>query len=73
VETYTVSYARDGEVETGWVIGRVEGDRFVAVVEEGSSLRELVGREGVGRRGWVWVEEEGEGRNVFAFGSEPRL
>jgi len=74
VETYTVSYARSGEVERGWVVGRVDGgERFVAVVEERGCLRELVGREGVGRRGWVRMEDEDGGRNIFGFEAEARL
>jgi len=76
IETYTVLFSRSGDVERGWVVGRVdggEGKRFVAVVEQKGSLRELVSKEGVGRRGWVRKEEEGEERNIFGFGAEARI
>jgi len=55
-------------------VGGVDGgERFVAVVEERGCLRELVGKEGVGRRGWVRMEDEDGGRNIFGFEAEARL
>lgn len=64
IETYTVTFGRDGAPERGIVVGRLEdGGRFLAnTPSERALLEDLCAREGVGRRGRVSVEE---GRNVF--------
>lgn len=64
IETYTVTYARDGAPEQGIVVGRLEaGGRFLAnTPAEREVLEDLCAREGVGRQGRVAVEG---GRNVF--------
>jgi acetyl-CoA C-acetyltransferase len=60
IETYTVCHARDG-YRMGIVVGRDQNDgRFVAntPADEGV-LRDLEGREGVGRCGTVSTDEDG--------------
>lgn len=65
IETYTVIHAREG-YRDGIVIGRDEQDRrFVAVTpSDEATLRDLEGREGVGRTGTVGPHEDGK-RNLF--------
>lgn len=65
IETYTVVHARD-RMRTGIVIGRdAQGRRFVAnTPEDEATLRDLQGREGVGRGGMV-ESYDGGLRNVF--------
>jgi acetyl-CoA C-acetyltransferase len=64
VETYTVTYDREGAPERGIVVGRLlDGRRFLAHTPgERALLEEFVAREGVGRGGVV--SHEG-GRNIF--------
>lgn len=65
IETYTVIHAREG-YRDGVVIGRDEqGRRFVAVTpNDEATLRDLEGREGVGRTGSVTRHPDGK-RNLF--------
>ena len=68
IETYTVSYARTGEPEHAFVIGRLaNGDRFLANARpgDGATLRGLIDpdREAVGRAGTVTTADDG--RNLF--------
>lgn len=65
VETYTVVHAREG-YRDGIIIGRDERDRrFVAVTpDDEAALRDLEGREGVGRTGTVGPHPDGK-RNLF--------
>ncbi len=64
VETYTVTYDRDGAPARGIVVGRSdEGRRFVAnTPDDRALLEDLVASEAVGREGRVRVED---GRNLF--------
>jgi len=69
VETYTVSYARTGDPEHAFVIGRLgNGDRFLANAHPGddATLRGLIDpdRESIGRAGTVVTADDG--RNLFA-------
>lgn len=63
VETYTVEFARDGRPKLGFVVGRLlgSGERFVANCEG----EKLLGKEIVGRRGWVKPVDRG--RNAWSF------
>ncbi len=65
IETYTVTHARD-KIRSGIVIGRdAQGRRFIAnTPEDEALLRDLQGREGVGRRGTV-ISTEGGKKNIF--------
>ena len=65
IETYTVVHGREG-VRMGIVIGRdAEGRRFVAQApDDPEVLRDLEGREGVGRTGVVGPHPDGV-RNLF--------
>jgi acetyl-CoA C-acetyltransferase len=64
IETYTVTFERDGTPARGIVVGRLEdGGRFLAnTPADRATLEDLLGREGVGRKGTVTSEE---GKNVF--------
>ena len=66
VETYTVLFDRDGQPETGVVIGRVgSGDRFVAHTAGGRAVLEaMMAEDPIGRSGRV--SREGD-VNRFAF------
>ncbi|TGO13509.1 hypothetical protein BTUL_0068g00160 [Botrytis tulipae] len=71
IETYTVQFSRKNEPQTGFVVGRLEqsGKRFLANVADDKTLGNLVKEseeEIVGKRGWVWKEEDGK-RNLFGF------
>lgn len=75
IETYTVSFARDGTPETAFVVGRMKhsGERFVANDADERTLAELGGgKEMVGRSGWVSQEKDGE-RNLFSLRDRSRL
>ena len=64
LETYTVTYDRDGAPERGIVVGRLDdGRRFLAnTPADRAVLGDLVAREGVGRTGRV---SHRDGRNEF--------
>jgi acetyl-CoA C-acetyltransferase len=66
IETYTVAFGRDGEPETGIVIGRLDdGTRFFAnTPADAGLLREMTRAEQIGRQGTVAVEAETQ-RNIF--------
>ncbi|KAF7881527.1 hypothetical protein EAF00_011896 [Botryotinia globosa] len=71
IETYTVQFSRKNEPQTGFVVGRLKqsGKRFLANVADDKTLGNLVKEskeEIVGKRGWVWKEEDGK-RNLFGF------
>ncbi len=59
LETYTVTYGRDGAPERGIVLGRFEnGKRFIAnTPEDAALLEDLVSRESVGRSGSVAFQD----------------
>jgi acetyl-CoA C-acetyltransferase len=65
VETYTVTYDREGAPQRGIVVGRLpDGRRFLAnTPEERSLLEDFAAREGVGRKGNVRVEN---GKHLFS-------
>ena len=68
IETFTVAYARTGEPEHGFVIGRLpNGDRFVANTRDGdaATLHALVDPAGelIGRTGTVAAADDD--RNLF--------
>jgi len=64
VETYTVTYDREGAPERGIVVGRLrDGRRFLANTPgERGLLEDFAAHEGVGRQGSVSHQD---GRNVF--------
>jgi len=64
VETYTVTYNREGAPERGIVVGRLlDGRRFLANTPgERALLEDFAAHEGIGRRGSVSHES---GRNLF--------
>ncbi|KAF7870244.1 uncharacterized protein EAF02_009434 [Botrytis sinoallii] len=71
IETYTVQFSRNNEPQTGFVVGRLKqtGKRFLANVADDKTLGKLVKESEekiVGKRGWVWKEEDGK-RNLFGF------
>ena len=75
IETYTVSFARDGGPETGYVVGRLKetGERFVANEANEETLRELSnGEEMIGQTGWVQQENGGK-RLLWSFRERRRL
>ncbi|EWC48936.1 hypothetical protein DRE_00241 [Drechslerella stenobrocha 248] len=82
IETYTVSFHRSGQPETGFIIGRLKktGGRFVANHADERTLRALCSadEEPVGRSGLVWCDREGKmgvkGRCYFTLsGSESAM
>ncbi|TGO31955.1 hypothetical protein BHYA_0375g00070 [Botrytis hyacinthi] len=71
IETYTVQFSRKNEPQTGFVVGRLKqtGKRFLANVADNKTLGNLIKEseeEIVGKRGWVWKEEDSK-RNLFGF------
>ncbi|HME73788.1 MAG TPA: acetyl-CoA acetyltransferase [Myxococcota bacterium] len=64
VETYTVTYDREGAPERGIVVGRLlDGRRFLANTPgERALLEDFAAHEGVGRKGTVLHED---GKNLF--------
>ncbi len=64
IETYTVTFSREGAPQRGIVVGRLDdGARFLAnTPSDPAMLEDLLAREGVGRSGTVTHEDE---RNVF--------
>ncbi|TGO49400.1 hypothetical protein BCON_0211g00170 [Botryotinia convoluta] len=70
IETYTVQFSRKNEPQTGFVVGRLKQTRkrFLANVADNKTLSNLVreSEETIGKRGWVWKEEDGK-RNLFGF------
>ncbi|HYC54753.1 MAG TPA: acetyl-CoA acetyltransferase [Candidatus Binatia bacterium] len=64
IDSYTVIYSRQGEPDTGLIVGRLDsGERFLAhTPQDRDVLEELVSREGVGRTGTV---EAADPVNVF--------
>jgi acetyl-CoA C-acetyltransferase len=64
VETYTVTYDREGAPERGVVVGRLDdGSRFLANTPADRALNEaFVAQEAIGRRGRVKAVGD---RNVF--------
>ncbi|KAF3927405.1 hypothetical protein ABW21_db0205841 [Orbilia brochopaga] len=75
VETYTVSFDRNGHPETGFIVGRLLGSnhRFIANHGDQRTLQALGSglEEQIGKRGWVTCDKKGEkgveGRCYFAF------
>jgi acetyl-CoA C-acetyltransferase len=67
VETYTVCYDREGDPETGIVIGRVgTGERFIAnTPPDADLLRTMTEQESVGAKGRVAFDAATQ-RNIFS-------
>lgn len=75
IETYTVSFDREGKPDTAYVVGRLKesGERFVANDLDDRTLREFgEGKEMIGRSGWV-VRNDTEERNMFSFAQKGKL
>jgi acetyl-CoA C-acetyltransferase len=64
VETYTVTYGRDGAPERGIIVGRLDdGARFLAnTPDDRDVLESFAAVENVGRQGSVISRD---GRNLF--------
>jgi hypothetical protein len=77
VETYTVEFGRDGRPLRGHIVGRLKatGERFLANHGDETTLSQMAGGRGeiVGKSGWVWQDEEKEGRGLFAFDKPAKL
>ncbi|KAI9013546.1 hypothetical protein DFJ74DRAFT_636039 [Hyaloraphidium curvatum] len=78
IETYTVEYSRSGAPERGWVIGRLDGKRFLACVDgkDAGTVGVLTGGEvePIGMEGWAWNDGGKDGgRNWFRLGEKPKL
>lgn len=76
-QTYTVEFNRDGGPVRGYIVGRLkkDGKRFLANHGDESTLRQMAEGTGevVGKSGWVWQNEEKNGRGLFAFDKPARL
>ncbi|KAK6535646.1 hypothetical protein TWF694_002101 [Orbilia ellipsospora] len=78
IETYTVSFQRSGEPETGYIVGRLKNSnhRFVANHADKHTLDALCSTtsEPIGKSGWVHCDKEGEkgdkGRCYFKMGEK---
>jgi hypothetical protein len=77
VETYTVEFNRDGSPLRGHIVGRLKTDnkRFLANHGDEETLRQMAGGNGeiVGKRGWVWQDEQKKGRGLFVFDKPAKL
>jgi len=75
IETYTVMFKRDGSPSKAFIIGRLisNGHRILANEADETTLKELSSavEEQIGKRGWVTVDPDIEGRSLFTF-KEPQ-
>jgi hypothetical protein len=71
IETYTVEFDRDGSPSAAYVVGRMlnNGHRVLANEADAGTLKELASmtEEQIGKRGWVSVDPNMEGKGLFTF------
>ena len=70
IETYTVAYGRDGQPERSMLVLKLPDGRRTVANGDLSEVRELVTKEGVGRRGRVLPGPDGT-PNRFELAATP--